>query len=377
MNFLYKKTIGSIFFLFTSTLVFAQVNVVTTAVPFLRVSPDARSGGMGDLGIAISPDANAVFLNNARLAFIDKKSEIVLNAAPWLREAGFKDVNFFSAGGYKQLKNRQVISAAVRYFTLGNIQLTDFNGNLLNSVRPNEFSLEVGYTRLMSSKWSIGINFKYIHSQLTLGDAGFGNSYKAVNTIAGDVGFYYNGINTQNEGWRGGIVLQNLGPKVNYSNNEQNQSYLPANLGLGINYTKKIAENQYLSFGFELNKLLVPDPPTITGNASLDSSSMATYKNRGVIGSWFSSFDTNQGFFNALQASIGVEYNYNNFFWLRTGYFNESKERGDRKNFTAGVGFKYKLITTNFSYIVPAGNGITRNPLSNTLRLGLIFNLNK
>lgn len=360
-----------------STLVFAQVNVVTTAVPFLRVSPDARSGGMGDIGIAISPDANAVFLNNARLAFLDKKSEIVLNAAPWLRDAGFKDVNLFSAGGYKQLKNHQVISAGIRYFTLGNIQLTDFNGNLLNSIKPNEFSLEFGYSRLMSEKWSVGINIKYIHSQLALGDAGYGNSYKAVNSIAGDVGFYYNGINSQNEGWRGGIVLQNLGPKVNYSNNAQNKSYIPANLGLGINYTKKIAENQYLSFGLEVNKLMVPDPPKITGNALLDSNNMATYKNDGVVNSWLSSFGTELSPFKSLQTSVGIEYDYNQFFWLRTGYFYESKERGDRRNFTAGVGFKYKTITTNFSYIVPAGNGITRNPLSNTLRLGLIFHLNK
>lgn len=372
-----KRITGSVFFLFFNTLLFAQVNVVTTAVPFLRVSPDARSGGMGDIGIAISPDANAVFINNARLAFLEKKSEIVFNAAPWLRDAGYKDVNLFSLGGYKQLKNNQVISAGIRYFTLGNIQLTDFNGNLLNSIKPNEYSLEFGYSRLLSAKWSVGINFKYLHSQLALGDAGDGNTYKAINTIAGDLGFYYNDNNTQNEGWRVGLVLQNLGPKVNYSNNAQNKSYLPANLGVGINYTKNIAENQYLSFGLELNKLLVPDPPNSTGNAQLDSSNLATYKNNSVIESWYSSFSTELSPFKSLQTSIGIEYNYNHFFWLRTGYFYESTERGDRTNFTAGVGLKYKVITSNLSYVVPAGNGITRNPLSNTLRLGLIFHLDK
>lgn len=376
MNLLTRLIGVLLFSISTNVLISQKINVVTTGVPFLRVSPDARSGGMGDIGISISPDANAVFLNNARLAFISQKSGIVLNAAPWLRDAGFKDVNLFSVGGFKTLKNNQIISGGIKYFTLGDIQLTDFNGNLLHSIKPNEYSIEAGYARLLSPKLSVGINIKYIRSQLALGDAGFGNNYKAVNSVATDLGFFYNGINTQHEGWRAGIVLQNLGPKINYSNDPQNKSYLPANLGLGINYTKKITDNQHLSFGLEINKLMVPDPPTLTGNTLTDSNNLAVYKNYSLIDSWFSSFATDLSPFKSLQTSLGIEYNFSNQFWLRGGYFYESKERGDRRHFTAGAGFHYKAITTNFSYLIPAGNGINRNPLSNTLRIGLIFKLN-
>lgn len=368
-----KKFLLFFLVLFNCNLFGQQLNVVTTAVPFLRVSPDARSGGMGDIGIAISPDANAVFMNNARLAFIEKKSQVVANLAPWLRDAGFKDVNLFCAGGYKKLKNNQTISVGVKYFTLGNIQLTDFNGNLLNNIKPNEYSIEAGYSRLLSPKLSVGINLKYIRSQLALGDAGFGNNFRAGNSVAADLGLYYNGLDAKQEGWQAGFVFQNLGPKINYSNDPQNKSYLPATMGLGINYTKQLAEKQHISVGFEVNKLMVPDPPQITGNVLSDSNNLATYKKYSVFDSWFSSFATDLSPFKSLQTSVGVEYNFNKQFWLRTGYFYESKERGGRQYFSTGTGFQYKSVTANLSYIVPSGNGLNRNPLSNTLRLGLIF----
>jgi hypothetical protein len=162
------------------------------------------------------------------------------------------------------------------------------------------------------------------------------------------LGFFYNSINTQNEGWRAGIVLQNLGPKINYSNDPQNKSYLPANLGLGINYTKKITDNQHLSFGLEINKLMVPDPPTLTGNILTDSNNLAVYKNYSLIDSWFNSFATDLSPFKSLQTSLGIEYNFSNQFWLRGGYFYESKERGIEDIIMLGLDFIIKQLPPIF-----------------------------
>lgn len=355
------------------------INVVTTAVPFLRISPDARAGGMGDVGIAISADANASFWNLAKTPFAKQKSAIGLTYTPWLKDLGLTDVYMATLAGYYKLDEEQAISASVRYFSLGNIQFTDFAGNDLAKSSPREFSFDFGYSRKLSEKLGLGISLRYINSSLAKGDAaGNGTIYKAGNAFAGDISLFHNGQNAQGNGWNWGVVLSNLGSKIGYTNDAKNKDYIPANLGLGVAYTKVFDETSKLTFGLDVNKLMVPTPPTATGDNYTDSSSLADYRGYGVLQSWTKSFGDAGSFGSELkefQVSVGAEYTYNDQFSFRAGYFYEDKTKGNRKYFTTGVGLKYNVIGINFSYLIPSGNGVTRNPLSNTLRFGLTFDI--
>lgn len=359
--------------------VFAQadsINIVSTAVPFLRISPDARAGGMGDLAIATSPDANSPFWNLAKVPFAKKKSAIAVNYTPWLKDLGLTDVYLASLAAYHQLDEQQAISTSIRYFSLGNIQLTDYSGNILNTVKPSEFSIDAGYSRVLNEKLSIGVALRYINSRLVVGDVGTGVVYKAGNAVAGDVSLYYRGANEEGEGLNWGVVLSNLGSKVGYTNDSRNKDYIPANLGLGVFYTKVINESNKISFGLDINKLLVPAAPAATGNYSVDSAKLADYRSTSVVSSWMKSFSDGSSQLKSLQASLGAEYAYNEQFFFRAGYFYENKNRGNRKFFSVGAGFSLDQMQVNFSYLVPSGSGVTRNPLSNTLRFGIVFNLN-
>ncbi|HEY1017996.1 MAG TPA: type IX secretion system outer membrane channel protein PorV [Sediminibacterium sp.] len=359
--------------------VFAQadsINIVSTAVPFLRISPDARAGGMGDLAIATSPDANSPFWNLAKVPFAKKKSAIAVNYTPWLKDLGLTDVYLASLAAYHQLDEQQAISTSIRYFSLGNIQLTDYSGNILNTVKPSEFSIDAGYSRVLNEKLSIGVALRYINSRLVVGDVGTGVVYKAGNAVAGDVSLYYRGANEEGEGLNWGVVLSNLGSKVGYTNDSRNKDYIPANLGLGVSYTKVINESNKISFGLDINKLLVPAAPAATGNYSVDSAKLADYRSTSVVSSWMKSFSDGSSQLKSLQASLGAEYAYNEQFFFRAGYFYENKNRGNRKFFSVGAGFSLDQMQVNFSYLVPSGSGVTRNPLSNTLRFGIVFNLN-
>lgn len=358
---------------------FAQadsINIVSTAVPFLRISPDARAGGMGDLAIATSPDANAPFWNLAKVPFAKKKSAIAVNYTPWLKDLGLTDVYLASLAAYHQLDEQQAISTSIRFFSLGNIQLTDYSGNILNTVKPSEFSIDAGYSRVLNEKLSIGVALRYINSRLVVGDVGTGVVYKAGSAVAGDVSLFYRGANEDGEGLNWGVVLSNLGSKVGYTNDSRNKDYIPANLGLGASYTKVINESNKISFGLDINKLLVPSAPAATGNYSVDSAKLADYRSTSVVSSWMKSFSDGSNQLNSLQVSLGAEYAYNEQFFFRAGYFYENKNRGNRKFFSVGAGFSLDQMQVNFSYLVPSGSGVTRNPLSNTLRFGIVFNLN-
>lgn len=352
-----------------------SINIVSTAVPFLRISPDARAGGMGDAAIATNPDANSAFWNLAKTAFTEKRSAIALNYTPWLRDLGLNDVYLASAAAYKKINDNSVISGSMRFFSLGNIQLTDFSGNVLNTVRPTEFSIDGGYTRVLSDKLSLAVALRYINSRLVVGDVGTGVVYKAGNALAGDVSLFYNGRDVDGQGLNFGVVLSNLGTKVGYTNDAQNKDFLPANLGLGMSYTKVMSEGNSISFAVDVNKLLVPIAPISTGVFTTDSTNLANYRNTSVVSSWMKSFSDGSSLTKSFQVSAGMEYSYNNQFKIRAGYFYEDKSRGNRRYFTAGAGFDVKFMQINVSYLVPSGSGVTRNPLSNTLRLGLVFNL--
>lgn len=347
------------------------INVVTTAVPFLRISPDARAAGMGDLAIATSPDANSSFWNLAKVPFNANKGGISASYTPWLKDI-LNDVYLASVAGYYKFDDQQALSGSLRYFSLGNIQFTDNLGNDLNTFRPREFGIDVGYSRKLSEKSGIGVGLKYIYSNLAEGPAA-GNNYKAASAVAGDIAYFYNGHNDQGQGWAFGAVMSNLGSKISYTDNADQKDYIPANLGLGTTYTRVFNSANKLTFGVDLNKLLVPTPPADPATAQ----QLADYRSKSVIGSWFSSFGDAPGGFSEeikeFQASIGAEYSYNNQFALRAGYFHEDKTKGNRRYFTMGVGVKYQSFGLDFSYLLPSGSGVNRNPLSNTLRFSLHF----
>ena len=348
------------------------INVVTTAVPFLRISPDARAAGMGDLALATSPDANSSFWNLGKVPFNQNQGGISLSYTPWLKDI-LDDVYLASLDGFYKIDELQAISGSLRYFSLGNIQFTDALGQDLNTFRPREFGLDVGYSRKLSDKSGIGVGLKYIYSNLAEGPAA-GNNYKAASAVAGDISYYYQGHNDQGQGFAFGAVLSNLGSKIAYTDNADQKDFIPANLGLGTTYTKVYNSANKITFGVDINKLLVPTPPADPATqAELDA-----YRSKGVVGSWFSSFgDAPNGFSEELkefQISAGAEYMYNNQFAMRAGYFYEDKTKGNRRYFTLGVGVKYSTFGLDFSYLLPSGSGVDRNPLSNTLRFSLHFN---
>ncbi|MES2372488.1 MAG: type IX secretion system outer membrane channel protein PorV [Bacteroidota bacterium] len=352
------------------------INIVSTAVPFLRISPDARAGGMGDLAIATSPDANAPFWNLAKVPFAKKRSAIALNYTPWLKDLGLTDVYLASLAGYYKLDDQSAVSSSLRYFSLGNIQLTDYSGNILNTVKPSEFSIDAGYSRLLNDKLSIGVALRYINSRLVVGDVGTGVVYKAGNSVAGDVSLFYHGVDEGGSGLNWGVTLSNLGSKIGYTNDSKNKDFIPANLGIGATYTSAINESNKITFGLDINKLLVPTAPSATGTYSVDSANLEAYRSTSLISSWFKSFGDGTNQLNSLQMSLGAEYAYNDQFFVRAGYFYENKNRGNRKFFSVGAGFNIDQVNINFSYLVPSGSGVTRNPLSNTLRFGIVFNIN-
>jgi hypothetical protein len=354
----------------------APINVTTTAVPFLRISPDARAGGLGEEGIATSPDANSAFYNLSKTPFSDYKTGIGITYTPWLKDLGLNDVYLLAASGYHQLDENQALSASLRYFSLGSIQFSDYNGNNWGEGRPREFAFDLGYSRKLSSKLGIGLTLRYINSNLTLGAAAASGSisaYKAGTAVAADLSFTYKNVAANQEGFTFGFVLSNLGTKIGYTNDATQKEYIPANMGLGGNYTKVFDEQNKISFGLDLNKLLVPAPPTPeNGVDTVSQEALNEYYSQSVVSSWFKSFT---GQFNTINASIGAEYSYNDQFMFRLGYFYESKDQGGRQYFTMGVGLKYNMLGLNFSYLIPSGSGITRNPLSNTIRFGLTFDL--
>lgn len=375
--------------LFSTSAVQAQdnntINVVTTAVPFLRISPDARAGGMGDLGIATTPDANSAFWNLSKTPFAEPQYGVGLTYTPWLKDLGLNDVYLLAASGYYKLDETQALSGSVRYFSLGNIQFTDGSGTELGNGRPREFGIDAGYSRKLSDNMGLGIALRYINSNLVGNFSDQGNVYQAGNAVAGDLSLFYTGADENGQGWNFGAALSNLGSKIGYSKDATQKDFIPANLGLGAVYRRVFDENNSIQFGVDINKLLVPTPPQyVTGGDNPDSVNDVLnrqYRETGVVSSWFKSFGDAPGGMSEelkeVQASIGAEYSYNNQFFARAGYFYEDKTKGNRQFFTVGVGVKYNMFGLNFSYLVPSGSGVNRNPLSNTIRFGLVLNLDE
>lgn len=351
----------------------STINVVTSAVPFLRISPDARAGGMGDLGVATMPDANAQFYNLAKYPFAKNNSGIGLTYTPWLKDLGLNDVFLASLAGYKKIDETQSISGSLRYFNLGNIEFTDNFGNSLGTGRPRELGLDFGYSRKLSDNLSLGVGLRYINSALANAQIG-GVAYKPGNAVAGDLGIYYVSNPEDLTGLSLGLAMTNMGSKISYTGDAAQRDFIPANMTLGAMYTIISNEVNRISLGMDIHKLMVPTPPLLG-----DSAAMINYRSKSVVGSWFSSFgDAPGGFseeFKEFAFSLGGEFIYNEQFAVRAGYFYENKNKGNRQYFSMGAGFRYNNLDINLSYLIPSGTGVNRNPLSNTIRFSLLFNL--
>lgn len=366
------KTAICVVFCFVASSVTAQtrLKLQSTAVPFMLISPDARSGGMGNLSIAMSPEANDLFGNTAKIPYLKNDRGFLINYTPWLKDLGLSDVYLASAGYFKKLNSFSGINSSLRFFSLGNIDFTDESGNsTLPSQRPSEFSFDFGYNLLLTDALSMGVTLRYINSRLVSGP--FNNTiFKAGNTFAGDISLFYK-QNEDLEGFHAGLVLSNLGGKVSYTNETKNKFLIPANIGLGAAYLNKFDEENSIEFGLDVNRLMVPASP-IGNDPELEDQ----YYSQSVVASWFNSFSSKYGipFSESLKVSLGAEYNYADRFHLRAGYFvDNNKNLGSMQYFTVGSSFQYQQSKFNISYLVPTGGGITRNPLSNTLRFGSIF----
>ena len=352
------------------------INTVVTAVPFLRIVADARSGAMGDVGIAISPDANAMHFNSSKLVFAEEDLGVSATYTPWLRSLGLNDVYLAYLTGYKKLDDRQAVGFGLRYFSLGSIQFTDVNGEPLNVGKPNEFEVAVAYSLLLADKLSAGVTGKFIYSNLAAGQQVGGEQIEAGIAGAADLSLTYRtqiDLNNAESDFTLGLALTNLGSKITYTNSV-NRDFLPANFGLGAAWDIQLDDFNSLTFATDINKLMVPTPCQ-GDNCDVDGIDGPDYKNQSSISGIFSSFgDAPEGFeeeLRELMYSFGLEYWYDKQFAVRAGYFNEHGQKGGRKYLTLGLGLKYNIFGMNFSYLVPTTN--QQNPLDNTLRFSLLF----
>ena len=378
-----KKLIGILSGLLMAFNSFAQIeyselslNTITTAVPFLLIAPDSRSGAMGDVGVATSPDANSMHWNPAKLAFTSEDIGASISYVPWLR-ALVPDINLSYITGYKKLDDNQAVGLEMRYFSLGDITFTDIVGTTIGQYKPHEFALGGSYARKLSDQFSLAISARYIYSNLTGGQSAGGIETVAGQSIASDLaGFYTKPVRMggQDMDLAVGLNISNIGSKVSYTATSI-RDFIPINMRLGTALGADIDDYNKISLAIDMNKLLVPTPPiTDKGEIILGQSGDV-----GVVSGIFQSFgDAPGGYkeeFREINYSVGSEYWYNDQFAIRAGYFFEHDTKGGRKFFTFGSGVKYSAFILDFSYLVNASTdaGAT-NPLANTMRFSMTWN---
>jgi len=364
-----------------------EVNAITTMVPFLTITPDSRSAAMGDAGVALfSPDANSVSWNMSNLVFANKKSGFSLSYAPWLRQL-VDDVGFSYLSGYGKLGDNIAVGGSFRYFSLGNIQFTDVDGNATGNFNPNEFAFDGGCAIKLNKNFSWGVDLRFIYSNLTGNRAIGGIDYKAAIGGAGDVNFTYkteikNG--PKYDKLKVGLNIQNVGSKMTYSSKEK-MDFLPTNLKLGVGYSTEIDEYNKISVYADINKLLVPTRPyylqKFNGGDSISANGEKVLlagmdPNVGVVQGMVQSFyDAPGGVkeeLNEIMMGGGVEYTYNDQFVGRAGVFYEAKQKGGRQYATVGFGIKYQTLTIDAAYLIPFAS---RHPLQNQMRFSLLFDI--
>ncbi|MBE7176825.1 MAG: type IX secretion system outer membrane channel protein PorV [Mucilaginibacter polytrichastri] len=347
-------------------------NAITTAVPFLLISPDARSGALGEAGVALSTDPNATFWNPSKLAFVEQNDGLSVSYSPWLKNL-VSDVNLGYLSYFHRLDERNTLGASVRYFSLGSIELIDASQNVQGQYNPNEFSVDATFARKFGENFSLGTSLRFIHSNL-LNGASSGQQTKAGNAVAADVSMTYKS-ETQQFGkdalFAFGANISNIGTKISYSDGGP-KYFLPTNLKIGAANTWFLDDFNQLTLTLDLNKLLVPTPPIRDTEGNIVS---GKEDDRTVVSGIFGSFSDAPGGFSEELKEInlggGMEYWYNKTFALRLGYFYENPDKGNRKYLTLGAGFRYKFANIDFAYLVANQQS---SPLANTLRFSLLFN---
>lgn len=376
-----KISIGCLLLLSVCTFAQEQPNPVLTGAPFLRVSPDARAGALGDMGAATSADGFSQYWNPAKYAFSKSYSGIAVSYTPYM--SGITDDVFLLNASYYTFlgqEERSTLSASIYYFNIGEIDLTELIGNqIVNTgiAKPNEFSIDLSYGLRLTDTYSMAVTGRFIRSDL------FNNiddgTVQPANTFAVDVSGFYQSPRHSFSNFEGraraGFNVSNIGPKLDYSNNEDNAAYLPTNFRLGVGYDFIMDEYNTVAVTLETNKLLVPTPTYDTDENGVEIPGTRRIPNKGVVEGMFSSFgDAPGGFSEELKEftwAASAEYSYNDVLFIRGGYFHESMMKGDRQHLTLGAGLKYNSFGIDFSYLIPMSD--TNNALENTLRFGLTW----
>lgn len=361
-------------------------NPITSGVPSLTISPDARAGGMGDVGVATEPDINSQYWNPAKYANIKSVAGVSLSYTPWLRKI-VKDIDLAYLAGYYKIGDLQAVSMSLRYFSLGSISLTDNEGNPMGTGKPNEFSLDVAYSRQLSKYFSMAVAMRYIYSGLGIKD----ENYSPGHAFGADIAMYSGipiSLNTGVSMLGIGLNLSNISTKISYDK-RNTEIFLPANMRLGVSYAIPFDAYNKLSINFDINKILVPAYPLsknyeggATGEAYI--AAKEKYDKMSSIAAIFYSFadaydnpayTRKEAFMDELREvnwSTGLEYSYNNQFFGRFGYSNESKWKGNRKFFTFGAGFKLTAFQLDVGYVLGLA---PTTPLDQTLRFSLSFDV--
>lgn len=371
-----------------SVSVIAQetMNPIITAMPSLSIAPDAHAGGLGDVGAATTPDLNSQHWNPAKYAFMESHGGLTANYTPWLRKL-VKDIDLAYLAGYYKWDDLQGISMSFTYFSLGNVALTDLNGTFLQDAKPNEWALDVAYSRKLIDHLSMAVALRFMYSDLNNGanssTTGSATEMHPGWTMAADVALYYRlpiQISMGESYFAFGVNISNLGGKITYDEGAT-QSFIPANLRLGASYELPFDDYNRLSFNIDVNKYLVPTRDSKyaldeEGNALTGQALTDWYSNVSSPRGWWMSFaDAPGGFVEEMQEwqfGVGLEYSYNRQFFARFGYSHENKWKGNRRYCTVGAGFKLSIFSLDAAYVIATS---PTNPLDQTLRFTLAFDL--
>ena len=353
-----------------------EFNPVTTGVTSLSITPDARGASMGDLGAATEADVNSQFWNPSKYAFAYSQAGVSLSYTPWLRKI-VNDIYLANLSGYYKIGSgdNQAVSASLRYFSLGEVMATDDGGATLATINPFEMAVDLGYSRKLSEKFSMGVVLRYIYSDLGYSQMNTGEQTSGASAFSADLSGYYTTypVIGRNEcQWALGFNVSNIGSKVSY-NKGNDPAYLPANLKIGTAFTFPLADYNNLTLAFDANKLLVPAKPRLEdfgGDNFAYDEALEQWKNKSSISGIFDSFKDN--FAKRITYSVGAEYAYNQQFFLRGGYYYESKYDGNRQYFGLGAGFSLNVIRIDASYMIATAQN---SPLDQTLRFTLSFDL--
>jgi len=381
-----KNLIKLLTILVVAQYTYAQERVITTAVPFLLIAADARSAGLADMGVATSADAYSQQYNPSKYAFSKQKQGFSMSYTPYLTSIA-NDISLGQLTYFNRFNDRMAFSGSLRYFGFGDIELRETGdpNEVPVITSPNEFALDGSYSLKLSPEFAMGVSGRYIRSNLKIANAT--TDARPATTFAVDVSGIYQSeevaFDNFNGKWRAGFNFQNLGPKLSYDNDLLNENFIPANMRLGGSFDFILDDYNKVSLIGETTKLLVPTPQTVTDlnndgviDATDKSINNQNYRKISWTSGIFQSFgDAPNGFSEELKEftwALGAEYWYQDSFALRTGYFNESVEKGARKYLTLGAGFKYNTVKIDVSYLFSASK--VRNPLENTLRFSLSFN---